>query len=68
MAIYQKFAKYDRNKDGMISIDEAHDVLHKELGFNKNKSLAAIERFDLNKDGQVSYIEFAEFYIAVEER
>ena len=68
MDIYKKFAKYDTNKDGMISIDEAHEVLHKELGFNKDKSLAAIDRFDINKDGQVSYIEFAEFYIAVEER
>ena len=68
MDIYEKFGKYDQDLDGMISVDEAHKILHEELGFNHDRSRAMVNRFDTNKDGLVSYVEFAEFYIAVEER
>ena len=68
MEIYDTFAKYDQNHDGMISVEEAHQVLHQELGFNEEKSKAMINRYDLNQDGRVSYLEFAEFYVAVEDR
>ena len=68
MEIYDKFGRYDTDKDGMISGDEAHNVLHKELGFTEIRSKAMVERFDRNKDGLVSYMEFAEFFIAVEEK
>ena len=68
MEIYQKFGKYDQDMDGMISPEEAHTILHKEFGFDKERSMAMVKRFDKNKDGLVSYIEFAEFYMAVEER
>ncbi len=49
-------------------MEEAHGVLHKELGFTESKSKAMVEKFDQNRDGLVSYMEFAEFYIAVEEK
>ena len=66
--MYDKFGKYDANQDGLISTEEAHRILHQELGYSLEKSMAMVHRFDLNHDGQVSYIEFAEFYIAVEEK
>ncbi|KAK2168878.1 hypothetical protein LSH36_13g01000 [Paralvinella palmiformis] len=66
--IYQKFGKFDQDMDSMISPEEAHTILHKEFGFDKERSMAMVNRFDKNKDGLVSYIEFAEFYMAVEER
>ena len=62
------FGKYDVDRDGLISLDEAHNVLHKELGFTYHKSKDMVTIFDSNKDGMVSYIEFAEFYLAVEEK
>ena len=62
------FGKYDQDKDGLISVEEAHEVLRRELGFTHDKSQAMVKKFDLNSDGMVSYIEFAEFYLAVEER
>ena len=68
MTIYDKFGRYDQDHDGMVSVEEAHDVLHKELGFTQERSRAMVRRFDTNKDGLVSYMEFAEFYIAVEEK
>ena len=62
------FGKYDLDLDGLISPEEAHRVLSKELGFTEERSRAMVSRFDTNKDGKVSYVEFAEFYIAVEDR
>ncbi len=52
----------------MISLDDAHAVLHEELRFSPERSRAMVKAFDSNQDGQVSYMEFAEFYIAVEEK
>lgn len=68
MELYETFGRYDKDQDGLISMDEAHDVLHQELGFTEDRSRAMVKKFDLNNDGMVSYIEFAEFYLAVEER
>lgn len=68
LEIYDKFGKYDLDMDGLISVEEAHRILHREMGFTEERSRAMVDRFDANKDGLVSYIEFAEFYIAVEER
>ena len=68
MEIYDKFGRYDQNKDGFISCDEAHKVLHNELGYTEERSKSMVDKFDMNRDGQVSYMEFAEFYIAVEEK
>ena len=68
LEIYEKFGKFDSDMDGMISVSEAHEVLHRELGFSIERSKAMVERFDANKDGLVSYIEFGDFFIAFEER
>jgi len=68
LTIYDKFGKYDQDRDGMVSVEEAHEVLQQELGFSQARSEAMIQRFDSNNDGMVSYMEFAEFYIAVEEK
>ena len=56
--IFDKFGKYDTNRDGMISADEAHNVLREELGLDEN----------CNNDGSVSYMELTEFYLAVEDK
>ena len=66
--MFDKFGKYDTNRDGLISAEEAHQVLRDELGLDEQKSRALVAKFDLNKDGGVSYVEFAEFYLAVEEK
>jgi len=68
LTIYDKFGRYDQDRDGMVSVEEAHEVLQKELGFSQARSQSMIQRFDSNNDGMVSYMEFAEFYIAVEEK
>ncbi len=68
MEIYEKFGKYDQDKDGLISIEDAHSVLREELHFTEERSKAMVKAFDINRDGNVSYMEFAEFYIAVEEK
>lgn len=68
LEIYEKFGKYDKDKDGLISIEDAHAVLHEELGFSEERSKAMVKAFDTNHDGRVSYMDFAEFYIAVEEK
>ena len=68
LEIYEKFGKYDKDKDGLISIEDAHAVLHEELGFSEERSKAIVKAFDTNHDGRVSYMDFAEFYIAVEEK
>jgi len=68
LKIYEMFGKFDKDQDGFISKDEAYEVLNKDLGYSKKRSDAMVERFDINKDDTVSYMEFAEFYIAVEEK
>lgn len=68
MEMFEMFGKYDVDCDGLISLDEAHQVLHKELGFTYHRSQQMLNRFDTNKDGMVSYVEFSEFYLAVEEK
>ncbi|ELT90122.1 hypothetical protein CAPTEDRAFT_218741 [Capitella teleta] len=68
LEIYETFGKYDEDQDGFISVDEAHKVLSKEFGFSEERSRTMVRKFDLNGDGMVSYIEFTEFYLAVEER
>jgi Ca2+-binding EF-hand superfamily protein len=49
-------------------VEEAHKVLREELGLDEKKSRALVTRFDLNKDGGVSYVEFTEFYLAIEDK
>ena len=68
LEMFDKFGKYDSNRDGLISVQEAHKVLQEELGLTEERSRSLVAKFDFNKDGAVSYVEFAEFYLAVEEK
>ncbi len=62
------FRKYDRDGNGFISVDEAHEVLHQVLGTTAAKSKELVRQFDVNNDGRLSYNEFAAFYAAIEQR
>jgi len=68
LEIYEKFGKFDTDKDGMISVAEAHEVLHHDLGFTEEMSRALVKRFDLDQDGLLSYMEFGDFYVVFEQR
>ncbi len=54
--------EYDSNGDGIVTIEEAHDVLRKELAFTLQQSMDLDKRYDKNKDGHLSYEEFIRFY------
>ncbi len=54
--------EYDSNGDGIVTIEEAHDVLRKELAFTFQQSIDLVKRYDKNKDGHLSYEEFIGFY------
>lgn len=67
LEIYEKFGKFDTDKDGMISVAEAHEVLHHDLGFTEDMSRALVKRFDRDHDGLLSYMEFGDFYVVFEQ-
>ena len=60
--IRRKFMEYDRDGNGVVTMDEAHDILQKELSFTPQQSIELVRRYDKNGDGQLSYEEFAKFY------
>lgn len=67
LEIYEKFGKFDTDKDGMISEAEAHEILHRDLGFTEEMTKALVKRFDCDRDGYLSYVEFGDFYMVFEE-
>ncbi|KAG6546899.1 hypothetical protein Mapa_011515 [Marchantia paleacea] len=56
----QIFKMFDKNQDGVISVDEFRDVIH-ELGADKEDALELMRIVDLNTDGSVSAEEFGKF-------
>jgi len=63
--VRRQFVKYDRDGDGLVSLEEAHGVLQRQLGFSVDQSVDLVRRYDSNGDGQLNYEEFARFYAKV---
>ena len=61
----RKFMEYDKDGDGVVSFEEAHDILEKELAFTSAQSTELMKRYDKNGDGELSYEEFIKFYSKV---
>ena len=66
--IKQTFERYDTDGDGAISYQEAHHVLHQELGFDPDKTRTLIRVYDRSGDGKLSYEEFIWFYWKIQEK
>ncbi|KAK2146845.1 hypothetical protein LSH36_582g03030 [Paralvinella palmiformis] len=60
--VRRMFMNYDRDGDGLVTVEEAHDVLRKELAFTVQQSIEIVRKYDKNGDGQLSYEEFISFY------
>ncbi|MQM14594.1 hypothetical protein Taro_047528, partial [Colocasia esculenta] len=58
--LHEAFKYFDRNKSGYIEIEELRDSLADELGPNPEEVInAIIHDVDTDKDGRISYEEFA---------
>lgn len=60
--IRRKFQEFDQDGNGLVSLDEAHDILRKELAFTPVQTEELVKRYDKNGDGHLSYEEFVRFY------
>ena len=60
--------EYDRNGDGLVTIEEAHEVLSTELAFSVQQTSDLVNRCDKNGDGHLSYEEFVKFYTRVQSK
>ena len=63
--IGRKFQEIDRDGNGVVTVDEAHELLNKELSFTHAQTQELVKRYDKNGDGQLSYEEFIKFYSKV---
>ena len=54
--------EYDKDNNGQVTVEEAHDVLRRELAFDLRDTIEMVRRYDKNGDEQLSYEEFVEFY------
>ena len=66
--IRRKFVEYDVDGNGQVSVEEAHDILRRELAFTPEQSIQLVKRYDKNGDGQLSYEEFVKFYFKVKSK
>lgn len=58
--LHKAFAYFDKNRSGYIEIEELRDSLADDLGPNREEVIDAIIRdVDTDKDGKISYEEFA---------
>jgi Ca2+-binding EF-hand superfamily protein len=51
-----------------VSLQEAEEVLGKRFGFNRAQTEHYLKICDTNKDGQLSYTEFVDFYLKIKEK
>lgn len=66
--IFEEFQKYDKDRNGYVSLEEATEVLNTKLGFPPDKTKKMLEKCDRNGDNRLSYDEFVEFYFRVEQK
>ena len=66
--IRHSFRRFDRDGDGAISCNEAHQVLQEELGFSSNHTRRLVKVYDRNGDGTLSYEEYIWFYWKIKEK
>ncbi len=66
--IRRKFQEYDIDSNGQVTIEEAHEILRRELAFRPEQSIELVKRYDRNGDGQLSYDEFTKFYYKVKSK
>ncbi|XP_042463108.1 calcium-dependent protein kinase 20-like [Zingiber officinale] len=58
--LHKAFSYFDQNKSGYIEIEELSDSLADDLGANREEVInAIIQDVDTDKDGRISYEEFA---------
>ena len=60
--IRRKFMEFDQDGNGVVTLDEAHEILSRELAFSPAQTEELVKRYDKNGDGQLSYEEFVRFY------
>jgi hypothetical protein len=61
----RKFTEFDRDGNGYVTMDEAHEILQRQLGFSPVQSINLVRKYDKNGDGQLNYDEFVLFYAKV---
>ena len=61
----RKFMEYDKDGNGVVTFDEAHEILEKELAFTPEQSVQLMKKYDKDGDGELSYEEFVKFYTKV---
>ena len=66
--IASAFKEFDRDRNGFISLGEAHAVLESKLGYTPEKTRKLLRMCDKNGDGQLSYDEFIDFFTKVQTR
>ena len=66
--IKRTFEAYDVDGNGFISLQEAHQVLHEELGFTEENTKKIIQVYDRNGDARLNFEEFIWFYWRVHEK
>jgi len=66
--VRRQFLDFDRDGDSVVSIDEAHNVLQRQLGFSVDQSVELVRRYDRNGDGRLDYEEFVCFYAKVKDK
>ena len=42
--VRRKFMEYDKDGNGSVTIEEAHDILRKELAFTPQQSIELVKR------------------------
>ena len=66
--IFRVFTEYDKDRNGFISLSEAHQVLQDEVGFRPQQTTDLLRLCDKNSDGKLSFNEFVQFYFKVQEK
>jgi Ca2+-binding EF-hand superfamily protein len=60
--------EFDTDGNGVVTMDEAHKILQKELSFTPKQSIELVRKYDKNGDGELSYEEFVKFYEKVQNK
>lgn len=68
MEIQKAFRIYDKDRNGYVTMQEAHAVLQTVLGLEEPQTRRLIETYDRNGDGRLSYDEFIWFYSKIRQK